>query len=143
MIFVRRASEAEACPALSAVRDTELGRVREALRRGKRPDQRLLGHEYKVARDALAKGQYLKCCYCEERQQDVRWQHVEHFRPKAEVVRDELATPTDGYWWLTWTWDNLLFSCIRCNHAKGTSFPLHFPEHVRRRWSLPLDVLYP
>ena len=30
------------------------------------------------------------------------------------------------YWWLTWTWENLLFACARCNDQghKGNYFPL-------------------
>jgi 5-methylcytosine-specific restriction endonuclease McrA len=124
MIRIRRAAEAEACPQLSSVRITELARVHEALRAGKETDQRLLGNEYKVARHALARGQHLKCCYCEDRLQDDRWEHVEHFRPKAEARRERSAAPEVGYWWLAWTWENLLFSCIRCNSAKGSLFPL-------------------
>ncbi|MEX1361513.1 MAG: hypothetical protein AB1Z98_00180 [Nannocystaceae bacterium] len=93
-------------------RDAELDRVRTTLLRGGTLSKELLGTEYRVAREALAEGQFLKCCYCEDRLQDVRWEHVEHFRPKVR------------YWWLTWTWDNLLFSCIRCNHAKAEEFPL-------------------
>ena len=106
MIRIRRASEAEACPELAAVRDTELARVQDALHRGHGIDQELLGHEYKVARRALATAQHLKCCYCETRLQDDRWEHVEHFRPKARVHR-ELVGPGDaGYWWLTWSWSS-------------------------------------
>ncbi|MCX4239205.1 HNH endonuclease [Paraliomyxa miuraensis] len=124
MIGVRRPPEAEVCPELHSVRATELDRVREALRNGRKLSQELMGTEYKVARDALANAQHLKCCYCEERQQDVRWEHVEHFRPKAEAFRETRSSPEAGYWWLTWTWDNLLFACIRCNAAKGSWFPL-------------------
>lgn len=124
MIRIRRALEGDVCPELASVRDAELARVREALRAGKEASQALLGNAYKVARRALAKGQHLKCCYCEDRLQDDRWEHVEHFRPKAEARRHESSRPEAGYWWLTWTWENLLFSCIRCNAAKGSSFPL-------------------
>lgn len=124
MIRIRRAPEVEACPELPAVRGAELARVREALHASRKLDQRLLGNEYKVARRALAKGQHYKCCYCEDRLQDDRWEHVEHFRPKAEVRRDPPSAPATGYWWLTWTWENLLFSCVRCNAAKGSHFPL-------------------
>lgn len=124
MIRIRRAPEAEACPELAAVRDAELARVRQALGNGRALDQQLLGHEYKLARRALAKMQHLKCCYCESRLQDERWEHVEHFRPKAEVQREQGGKQADGYWWLAWSWDNLLFACQRCNHAKDTFFPL-------------------
>lgn len=124
MIRIRRAPEAEACPELSGVRETELARVREALSAGEQADQRLLGNEYKVARLALAKGQHFKCCYCEDKLQDERWEHVEHFRPKSEVHREIDGSRSAGYWWLTWSWDNLLFACQRCNNTKDTFFPL-------------------
>jgi uncharacterized protein (TIGR02646 family) len=124
MIRIRRAPEAETLPELAAVRDAELARVRQALGAGRALDRHLLGHEYKLARRALAKMQHLKCCYCESRLQDERWEHVEHFRPKAEVQREQGGQQADGYWWLAWTWNNLLFACQRCNHAKGTFFPL-------------------
>lgn len=124
MIRIRRAPEVTVCPELASVRDAELGRIREALREGQQASQKLLGNTYKVARRALADGQRLKCCYCEDRLQDDRWEHVEHFRPKAEACRGPVSKPEPGYWWLTWTWENVLFCCIRCNTAKGSSFPL-------------------
>lgn len=86
MIRIQRANEGDACPELAVVRNAELARVREALRAGKEASQALLGTEYKVARRALARGQHLKCCYCEDRLQDDRWEHVEHFRPKAATT---------------------------------------------------------
>ena len=43
----------------------------------------------------------------------IDWSPVEHFRPKS------------SYWWLTWTWDNLLFACQWCNTKhKRSQFPL-------------------
>lgn len=40
----------------------------------------------------------------------------------------------DHYWWLALSWDNLVFSCIRCNDQghKGNRFPLAGPP-----WALP------
>lgn len=34
--------------------------------------------------------------------------------------------PEVGYWWLAWTWENLVFGCQSCNGGsrKGTRFPL-------------------
>lgn len=49
---------------------------------------------------------------------------VEHFRPKTEADRSPGSGETEGYWWLCWTWENLLFSCVTCNGKKGTRFPL-------------------
>lgn len=34
------------------------------------------------------------------------------------------AQPERGYWWLAWTWENLVFGCVSCNGRKGTRFPL-------------------
>lgn len=49
---------------------------------------------------------------------------VEHYRPKLEANRGP-GFPSHGYWWLAWTWRNLLFSCQPCNTShKGIKFPL-------------------
>ncbi|HSN97098.1 MAG TPA: hypothetical protein VLS89_02335 [Candidatus Nanopelagicales bacterium] len=34
------------------------------------------------------------------------------------------AQPERGYWWLAWTWENLVFGCVSCNGRKFTRFPL-------------------
>lgn len=77
--------------------------------------------DYDCARDPLYEAQGRKCAYC-ERQQGLAGQPVEHFRPKNGV---------DGggprhYYWLAWTWENLLFACTTCNSqaVKGNRFPL-------------------
>ncbi len=66
----------------------------------------------KVARD-LWKAQYYKCAYCESQEQ-LKRNDVEHFRPASK------------YWWLAFTWENLLFSCRNCNQSpyKLDKFPL-------------------
>jgi hypothetical protein len=62
---------------------------------------------------ALFEMQHNKCCYCEKLEEQAKYRDVEHYRPKSV------------YWWLTWTWENLLFSCLECNRdAKRDSFPL-------------------
>ncbi len=53
-----------------------------------------------------------KCVYCDSRNTHVDWGAVEHYRPKSV------------YWWLAYTWENLQFSCTRCNHKKLDNFPL-------------------
>jgi hypothetical protein len=85
--------------------------------------------------------QHEKCAYC-ERKPGLLNQPLEHFRPKLEAKRhlppgkDEGKGEnlTDGYWWLTWTWDNQFFACETCNGGatKGSYFPLE------RGASLPL-----
>ena len=48
-----------------------------------------------------------KCAFCEQRVE--QW-HVEHFRPKSI------------YYWLAFSWDNLLYACPHCNTGKSNNF---------------------
>lgn len=67
---------------------------------------------YNSVKDDLAHAQYRKCCYC-ERVVTRAFHDVEHYRPFAR------------YWWLAWTWENLLFACAPCNRSgKNDAFPL-------------------
>ncbi len=67
--------------------------------------------------------QHGKCCYCEH-PYERRYSDVEHFRPKAEAVRDR-HRKEGGYWWLAYRFDNLYFSCNACNRSnKKSKFPL-------------------
>jgi len=52
---------------------------------------------------------HLKCGYCEKTLLDSP-KHIEHYRPKKI------------YYWLAYSWDNLLLSCGECNSAKGDRF---------------------
>ncbi len=84
---------------------------------------------YDVVKDSLRQKQHGKCAFC-ERNEDPFNQPVEHFRPKAAA--DDFAAGkwtgrvTTHYWWLTWTWSNLLFACDDCNRtgSKGNRFPI-------------------
>lgn len=85
--------------------------------------------KYSAGKRILYARQHQKCAYC-ERKPGWHNQPLEHFRPKAEAWRHmpkQKPTRIDtGYWWLTWTWENQLFSCTTCN-GKGTKanyFPL-------------------
>jgi uncharacterized protein (TIGR02646 family) len=53
------------------------------------------------------------CCYCE---QSTEAYHVEHYRPK------------NLYWWLAYSWDNLLLVCFDCNIAKSNNFEIQNPK---------------
>lgn len=91
-------------------------------------------------KDRFSKAQFEKCAYCESRFVAAYPGDVEHKRPKAEVCeplgrgnRDDRTGPpgrtwgpsiVPGYWWLTYRWENWLFSCNRCNNWKGNRFPL-------------------
>ncbi len=77
-------------------------------------------------KDFLYESQYGKCCYC-ERKRDKRETDVEHFRPKAEVK--EAGEKHQGYWWLAYSWGNLLIACKTCNQQyKKSQFPLKNEE---------------
>ncbi|WP_437676633.1 HNH endonuclease [Sorangium sp. So ce131] len=107
---------------LEAIRKAEVKRLAAIVRRAP-PKAKDFGHEYNVVRGALWKAQGRKCCYC-ERRVDRLYNDVEHFRPKTRAYRGP-GRPTHGYWWLAWTWENLLFACPRCNRRhKKNRFPL-------------------
>jgi len=48
-----------------------------------------------------------KCAYCETK---IEQYHIEHYRPKSL------------YYWLVYSWDNLLLCCPFCNENKSASF---------------------
>jgi hypothetical protein len=64
-------------------------------------------------KETLFQGQHRKCAYCEKPEEQSKYRPAEHYRPKAR------------YWWLAWTWENLLFACTDCNSDhKKDQFPL-------------------
>jgi hypothetical protein len=96
-------------PALPLVRAEKLVAARQALARGASAD--FTGHD--VVKEALFAMQHRKCCYCEKLEEQAKYRDVEHYRPKS------------AYWWLAWTWENLLFACMDCNREqKKDRFPL-------------------
>jgi uncharacterized protein (TIGR02646 family) len=72
-----------------------------------------LAHGYQRVKAHLHEMQHMKCCYCEQIHVPIH-NDVEHYRPRSK------------YWWLAWTWDNLLFACRACNGKGGKEddFPL-------------------
>jgi hypothetical protein len=79
---------------------------------------------YRSVAANLWEQQHYKCCYC-ERFITTEFNDVEHYRPKGRAVRTPGCTKTHGYWWLTYSWDNLIFSCNVCNRShKNDKFPL-------------------
>lgn len=79
-------------------------------------DNSIYGHE--TVKESLVKMQHGKCCYCETSSTPPpSFGDIEHFRPKSH------------YYWLAYDWDNLLFSCERCNRSfKRAEFPLENPD---------------
>ncbi len=121
MIPIDRGAEP---PKLAPARDRGLARIAAIVDRHERPRSEDFSG-YEVVRDELWATQAYKCCYCESREQKKR-NDVEHFRPKTRADRRPLQADPDGYWWLAWTWENLLFACRNCNRApaKVDRFPL-------------------
>lgn len=78
----------------------------------------LSGYSATGVKKALYLGQHKKCAYCEQRTPSAG-SPIEHYRPKDGADRHErgqsAVRDVGHYWWLTWTWSNLLFSCVRCN----------------------------
>lgn len=82
-------------------------------RAAKRAGEKLEFTGYQVAKARLFEAQNHNCAYCEAKQLQAEYRDADHFRPKA------------WYWWLAWSWDNLLFSCEVCNRShKKNLFPL-------------------
>lgn len=107
---------------LLPVREAELRRMRPLVLAGVL-DSDAVGQAYSVVKRDLWTQQSMRCCYCEAYIQN-DYNDVEHFRPKARADRRN-GTLDTGYWWLAWTWENLLFSCPGCNRsAKKDFFPL-------------------
>ena len=78
---------------------------------------------------ALIDAQHGKCFACESKVTHIGYGDVEHYRPKGgyrQKATDALGRP--GYYWLAYSWTNLLFSCQLCNQRfKKNLFPLHDP----------------
>jgi uncharacterized protein (TIGR02646 family) len=62
---------------------------------------------------------HLKCAYCERKLLDAP-KHIEHYRTK------------DIYYWLAYSWDNLLLCCGSCNSSKGKRFEI---KHTQIEYS--------
>jgi uncharacterized protein (TIGR02646 family) len=78
-----------------------------------------------AAREVLRDASYGKCVWCESQLGSTGPADIDHYRPKhrAEGLRKGDIQP-DHYWWLAYSWDNLVFSCQSCNRAKRTRFPV-------------------
>jgi len=68
---------------------------------------------YRTVKDKLTELYKTKCCYCETK---ISGTEIEHFRPKND------------YYWLVYSWDNLLPICSHCNKIKGKKFQTNKPK---------------
>lgn len=78
---------------------------------------------YGIARAELRARLHNKCAYCEKT--IGKRDPLDHFRPRRprRVGRGDGRTlEHPGYWWLAFSWDNLLPSCVDCNSIKDNVF---------------------
>ena len=91
---------------------------------------------------ALAACHHGKCCYCETViQHPYAYPHVEHWRPKGRTCQGRgEAYLWPGYYWLAYSWDNLLWSCAFCNSIKkGDLFPIENPAARARHHGMRIE----
>jgi uncharacterized protein (TIGR02646 family) len=116
--------------ALAAARASKLADLAKKVATGEKLlDADFDGYGAAEVKDALYKMHHRKCCYCEKRIEKEN-EDVEHFRPKRRANRVPGSRDRSGYWWLAFTWENLLFSCRQCNTKKGFKFPLRLQSGV-------------
>ncbi|MBV9659025.1 MAG: TIGR02646 family protein [Verrucomicrobia bacterium] len=98
-------------------------------------DAAIYGH--REVKQRLIKMQHDKCAFCESQVTHVAHGDVEHFRPKGGCRQNE-SEPMQkpGYYWLAYTWENLLFACQLCNQRhKANLFPLQDDSRRARQHS--------
>ena len=95
-------------------------------------------------KNALLEAQHSKCCYCESKFRATYPGAVEHFRPKGAVQQERnQGREYPGYYWLAYSWENLLVSCHSCNSKKGTLFPLSDPGARARNHCVNMGAEHP
>ncbi|MFK7796745.1 MAG: HNH endonuclease [Aureispira sp.] len=73
--------------------------------------------------DALALLYKDKCAIC-ERKRGMELE-VDHYRPKKpRNNKTNIEYNQPGYYWLAYTWSNLIPLCSKCNNNKSNKFPL-------------------
>jgi hypothetical protein len=74
-----------------------------------------------------------KCAYCEKSLLDIP-RDAEHWRPKRKIT-DPKARDHPGYFWLAYSWRNLLPACPLCNSygGKKNQFPISNDYVLRRK----------
>ncbi len=88
-------------------------RRNELIENGKYVYERKYDERYKAddVKSMLESIYHKKCAYCEKNIGD-SYYHIEHYRPKSI------------YYWLAYSWDNLLICCDKCNVNKGDNFKI-------------------
>ncbi len=112
---------------------------KELVAKGKFDDAFVDRYKQDDVRDALERLYHYKCAYCEFTMEQY---HVEHYRPK------------NTYYWLAFSWDNLLLCCPKCNEFKGKAFEVQgskvsikndddLPENINQLASIYDAIEYP
>lgn len=93
----------------------------------------LSGSNYKHRdnKDELRKASFDKCMYCESKISHIDYADIEHIKPKAD----------DKYTELKYDWNNLGYSCRRCNTAKGEKYSEETP-YINPYEEDPEDFIY-
>jgi uncharacterized protein (TIGR02646 family) len=96
----------------------------------------------KAVKDKLVASHHGKCCYCETKiETPYADLHVEHWRPKLSSRQGrKQKSIRPGYYWLAYSWDNLLLSCSFCNRDnKRDLFPLKNPAKRARNHRMKVE----
>lgn len=92
---------------------------------------------------ALEVSHHGKCCYCETViPKPYAHSYVDHWRPSrsSRQVRDKKQRIWPGYYWIAYSWDNLLLSCFPCNSTyKNDLFPLLNPGARARHHGMRIE----
>lgn len=128
MIFIQRSQEPFVLQKKGEAKQQALCEAYDQGQRKFKFDRSIYGDA--AVKTALLKMQHGKCCFCESKISHISYGDVEHYRPKGgykQAEQDELHAL--GYYWLAYTWENLLLSCTLCNQQfKKNLFPLVEPQ---------------
>lgn len=86
-------------------------RRKELIAKGAYIDDAKYNSRYKTSdvKEKLNSLYHHKCAFCEDHAEQT---HVDHYRPKTD------------YYWLAYSWDNLICSCPTCNQFKTNDFAI-------------------
>lgn len=98
---------------------------KDVLKNQQRFNQPFRGEFHKILKNNLRELFNEKCAYCESKiNPAAATGDIDHFRPKSGTRGYDKKFNPDHYWWLTYEWNNLYYSCPVCNRYKATWFPL-------------------
>jgi uncharacterized protein (TIGR02646 family) len=102
---------------LVVAKNTTHDRRKELIAKGEYIDISRFNSRYKTRdiKDKLNSLYHHKCAYCEDHAEQT---HVDHYRPKQI------------YYWLAYSWDNLICSCPTCNQFKTNDFAINGKKAV-------------